>query len=255
MCNLRFLHSFTFAYLLIFQDILVKMLRHYALWNPFERLSNPETTDFDAALNAKVIVDRSSIVITCNSILCGISKVLVTMSLLIVTWNRLYYEGHFTSELKVRVQETGPLVPTIRYIVPEVLVVVVFILEGFKGGGPAVCIKDKSEIVNLGFASPGLINIYPRGQERFGKWMSSKPKHDITERGAESSRALSNGTLGPGIGSRDHWNSLREMGAALAKRKLSAVSLTAITELFNMISIELLGSGTRAPRLRLPQPI
>ena len=84
-------------------------------------------------------------------------KVLVTMSLLIVTCNRLQYEGHSTAELRVKyhlpikatcpntscfffqtlVQRTGPLLPTLRYILSEVLLAVLIILEGFKAGGPA----------------------------------------------------------------------------------------------------------------------
>ncbi|KAH8825704.1 hypothetical protein DL96DRAFT_1711512 [Flagelloscypha sp. PMI_526] len=63
------------------------------------------------------------------------SKVLVTMSLLIVTWNRLQYESHFIDELRIRVQRTGPLLPTLRYVVPEILLAVLLILEGFKAGG------------------------------------------------------------------------------------------------------------------------
>ncbi|KAH8825696.1 hypothetical protein DL96DRAFT_1609651 [Flagelloscypha sp. PMI_526] len=37
----------------------------------------------------------------------------------------------------MRVQETGPLIPTLRYIVPELLLAILLTLEGFKGGGPA----------------------------------------------------------------------------------------------------------------------
>ncbi|KAH8825706.1 hypothetical protein DL96DRAFT_1609668 [Flagelloscypha sp. PMI_526] len=65
------------------------------------------------------------------------SKVLVTMSLLIITWNRVQYESHFVEELRIRVQQTGPLVPALRYVVPEVVLAIVLILEGFKAGGPA----------------------------------------------------------------------------------------------------------------------
>ncbi|KAH8825701.1 hypothetical protein DL96DRAFT_1609663 [Flagelloscypha sp. PMI_526] len=121
------------------------------LWVPFERLNNPSTSDLDLVLSVKVIVDRSNIAITCNGILCGMvyqqnyspglldntSKVLVTMSLLVVTWNRFQYEGHFIDELRMRIQQTGPLLPTLRYVVPEVLIVVLLILEGYKAGGAA----------------------------------------------------------------------------------------------------------------------
>ncbi|KAH8825714.1 hypothetical protein DL96DRAFT_1681865 [Flagelloscypha sp. PMI_526] len=65
------------------------------------------------------------------------SKVLVTMSLLIVTFNRLQYEGQSITELRTRVQKTGPLVPTLRYILSEVLLAILRILEGFKAGGVA----------------------------------------------------------------------------------------------------------------------
>ncbi|KAH8826764.1 hypothetical protein DL96DRAFT_1555989 [Flagelloscypha sp. PMI_526] len=127
------------------------IFKSYTLWAPFESLNDPNTTDIELALSVKVIVDHSNIVMTCNGILCGVvyqqnylpgsldnaSKVLVTMSLLIVTWNRIQYEGHFINELRMRVQQTGPLLPTLRYIVPEVLLGTLLILEGYKAGRAA----------------------------------------------------------------------------------------------------------------------
>ncbi|KAH8825709.1 hypothetical protein DL96DRAFT_1711517 [Flagelloscypha sp. PMI_526] len=65
------------------------------------------------------------------------SKVLVTMVLLIVTFNRLQYQGQSIIELQARVQRTGPFVPTLRYVVSEVLLAVLLVLEGFKAGGAA----------------------------------------------------------------------------------------------------------------------
>ncbi|KAH8825712.1 hypothetical protein DL96DRAFT_121524 [Flagelloscypha sp. PMI_526] len=125
------------------------IFKSYTLWTPFERLSDPQIADLDAALSAKVIVDRSNIVTTCNGILCGMiyqqnfspgllnntSKVLLTISLLIITCNRLQYEGNFDAELRIRVEQTGPLLPTVRYVVPELLLIVLLVLEGFKAGG------------------------------------------------------------------------------------------------------------------------
>ncbi|KAH8825708.1 hypothetical protein DL96DRAFT_1609672 [Flagelloscypha sp. PMI_526] len=127
----------------------MKLFTQNTLWTPFERLSNPSTTDVELALSLKVIIDHSNNIITCNGILCGMvyqqtyspgplnnaSKVLVTVSLLIVTWNRLQYESRFMDDLRMRIQKTGPLVPTLRYLVPEVLLAVLLILEGFKAGG------------------------------------------------------------------------------------------------------------------------
>ncbi|KAH8797691.1 hypothetical protein DL96DRAFT_1688428 [Flagelloscypha sp. PMI_526] len=124
---------------------------HNTIRTSFDRLNNPNTTDSELALSLKVIVDHSNVLITCNGILCGmiyqqtytpgqlnnVPKVLVTTSLLIVTWNRLQYESHFIEELRMQVQKTGPLIPTMRYIVPEVLLAVLLILEGFKAGGAA----------------------------------------------------------------------------------------------------------------------
>ncbi|KAH8825724.1 hypothetical protein DL96DRAFT_1681870 [Flagelloscypha sp. PMI_526] len=131
--------------------LLMHIFAQHTLWIPFEHLSDPNAMEFESALSVKAIVDRSNVVITCNGILCGMvyqqtypsgplnnaSKVLVTMSLLIVTWNRLQYESHFINELKTRVQQTGPLLPTLRYIVPEILLAILLILEGFKAGGAA----------------------------------------------------------------------------------------------------------------------
>ncbi|KAH8825720.1 hypothetical protein DL96DRAFT_1681868 [Flagelloscypha sp. PMI_526] len=127
------------------------IFKSYTLWTPFERLSDPQIADLDAALSAKVIVDRSNIVTTCNGILCGmiyqqnfspgllnnISKVLLTLNLLIIACNRLQYEGNFDAELRTRVEQTGPLLPTVRYVVPEFLLIVLLVLEGFKAGGAA----------------------------------------------------------------------------------------------------------------------
>ncbi|KAH8831398.1 hypothetical protein DL96DRAFT_1705835 [Flagelloscypha sp. PMI_526] len=128
---------------------LMQTFKSYTLWASFERLSNPNTADADLALSVKAIIDHSNIVITCNGILCGVvyqqnyspgsldnaSKVLVTISLLIVTWNRIQYEGHFMNELRMWVQQTGPLLPTLRYVVPEALLGILLILEGYKAGG------------------------------------------------------------------------------------------------------------------------
>ncbi|KAH8825721.1 hypothetical protein DL96DRAFT_1711527 [Flagelloscypha sp. PMI_526] len=127
------------------------MFDGYTLLPEFERLHGLNKTELEMTLSAKVIADRSNVVITCTGILCGMiyqenyvhgrlnstSKVLVTMSLLIVTFNRLQYEGQCITELRTRVQKTGPLVPTLRYFLSEVLLAILLILEGFKAGGVA----------------------------------------------------------------------------------------------------------------------
>ncbi|KAH8825703.1 hypothetical protein DL96DRAFT_1734788 [Flagelloscypha sp. PMI_526] len=93
---------------------LMQIFIRNTLWISFERIHNPDTTDLERALSLKVIVDHSNVIITCNGILCGmiyqqtytpgplnnISKVLVTVNLLIITWNRLQYESHFIEELR-----------------------------------------------------------------------------------------------------------------------------------------------------------
>ncbi|KAH8825725.1 hypothetical protein DL96DRAFT_1711529 [Flagelloscypha sp. PMI_526] len=121
----------------------------YTLWSAFERLYDLETTRLEVALSVKAIANRSNVVVTCTGILCGMiyqenqthgrlnstCKVLATMNLLIVTCNRLQFEGHCITELRTRVQKTGPLLPTLHYIVSDVILGVLLILEGFKAGG------------------------------------------------------------------------------------------------------------------------
>ncbi|KAH8825795.1 hypothetical protein DL96DRAFT_1609903 [Flagelloscypha sp. PMI_526] len=36
-----------------------------------------------------------------------------------------------------RVQQTGPFIPTLRYIIPEILLIILLALESFKAGGMA----------------------------------------------------------------------------------------------------------------------
>ncbi|KAH8825707.1 hypothetical protein DL96DRAFT_1557316 [Flagelloscypha sp. PMI_526] len=127
------------------------MFENYTLWPAFERLHGLETTRLEVALSVKAIANRSNIAITCTGILCGMiyqqnyvpggpnntSKVLVTMNLLIVTYNRLQYEGQCIDQLRTWVRGTGPLLPTLRFILSESLLVVLLVLEGFKAGGVA----------------------------------------------------------------------------------------------------------------------
>ncbi|KAH8825713.1 hypothetical protein DL96DRAFT_1711520 [Flagelloscypha sp. PMI_526] len=129
----------------------MQMFNSYTLLPEFKCLHGIHATELEMTLSAKVITDRSNVVITCTGILCGMiyqenyvpgrlnntSKVLVTMSLLIVTFNRLQYEGQCVTELRTRVQKTGPLVPTLRYILSEAFLAILLILEGFKAGGVA----------------------------------------------------------------------------------------------------------------------
>ncbi|KAH8825705.1 hypothetical protein DL96DRAFT_1557314 [Flagelloscypha sp. PMI_526] len=150
----------------------------YTLWPAFERLYALDSSKLEMALGAKIIADRSNVVITCvasflfpsvhssptpllrpgffagsqyllatnlmiyqanyvSGRVNNTSKVLVTMSLLIVTFNRLQYEGQSIDELRTRVQRTGPLLPTLRYVASEVLLAILLVLEGFKAGGGA----------------------------------------------------------------------------------------------------------------------
>ncbi|KAH8825715.1 hypothetical protein DL96DRAFT_1711522 [Flagelloscypha sp. PMI_526] len=129
----------------------MQIFESYILWLAFDRLHGLQSTELEMTSSAKVIADRSNVVITCTGILCGMiyqenyvpgrlnntSKVLVTMTLLVATFNRLQYEGECIHELRTRVQKTGPLLPTLRYILSEVLLAVLLILEGFKAGGVA----------------------------------------------------------------------------------------------------------------------
>ncbi|KAH8825717.1 hypothetical protein DL96DRAFT_1681867 [Flagelloscypha sp. PMI_526] len=107
-------------------------------------------TDLEVAASSKAILDRSNVMLIYNGILCGtiyqqdsssrswdkFSKILITMSLLIITCNRIQYESNFSYGLRTRVQETGPLLPTLCYVIPEFLLIILLILEGFKAGGP-----------------------------------------------------------------------------------------------------------------------
>ncbi|KAH8825691.1 hypothetical protein DL96DRAFT_1609638 [Flagelloscypha sp. PMI_526] len=129
----------------------MQRLKSYTLWATFERLDSEGVTEAELALSAKAIIDRSNVVLIYHGVLCAMiyqqisfsdpvastSKVIVIMSLLIATCNRLQYEGDFANELRVQIQQTGPLLPTIRYILPELLLVVLLVFEGFKAGGVA----------------------------------------------------------------------------------------------------------------------
>ncbi|KAH8825723.1 hypothetical protein DL96DRAFT_1734816 [Flagelloscypha sp. PMI_526] len=129
----------------------METLQTYTLWTTFKHLHSPEMTDLEMAQSAKDILERSNIILIYHGILCGMiyqqdsspgplnkaSKVLLTMSLLVITCNRMQYEGNFSNGLRIRVLQTGPLLPTLRYLIPEILLIILFVLEGFKAGGPA----------------------------------------------------------------------------------------------------------------------
>ncbi|KAH8797695.1 hypothetical protein DL96DRAFT_1688438 [Flagelloscypha sp. PMI_526] len=108
-------------------------------------------TESELVQGAKDILDRSNIILiyvpstlfkmiyqqdSTPKPLNQASKVLLTMSLLIITCNRIQYEGNFSNGLRIRLLQTGPLLPTLRYLLPEILLIILLVLEGFKAGGP-----------------------------------------------------------------------------------------------------------------------
>ncbi|KAH8825792.1 hypothetical protein DL96DRAFT_1817251 [Flagelloscypha sp. PMI_526] len=129
----------------------MEILKTYTLWTSFKHLHCPETTNLEVVQSTKSILKHSNIILIYHGILCGMiyqqdtpsgplnktSKVILTMSLLIVACNRIQYEGNSSDDLRTRVQQTGPLLPTFRYIIPEFLIIILLVLEAFKAGGIA----------------------------------------------------------------------------------------------------------------------
>ncbi|KAH8825684.1 hypothetical protein DL96DRAFT_121119 [Flagelloscypha sp. PMI_526] len=124
-------------------SLLKSSRQDYTLWSTFQRLSRSEISEPELESGAKIIVDRSSIVMACHGILCGMiyqtpgppqnsSKALLTCSVLVLASNRLHYEGKLPSYLQV--QQTGPLFPTLRYALPELFMLILLFIESFKAG-------------------------------------------------------------------------------------------------------------------------